>query len=95
LFSGSLRMNLDPMDEHTDNEIWQALEHAHMKEFVQCLPQKLEYNCGEGGQNLRYYCKVHVVVLLNISLQYTILLNNQNCNHVLNIGGAVVAVIIW
>lgn len=52
LFSGSLRMNLDPMDEHTDNEIWQALEHAHMKEFVQCLPQKLEYNCGEGGQNL-------------------------------------------
>ena len=55
LFSGSLRMNLDPMDEHTDNEIWKALEHAHMKEFVQCLPQKLEYNCGEGGQNLRYY----------------------------------------
>ncbi|KAK3097219.1 hypothetical protein FSP39_007607 [Pinctada imbricata] len=51
LFSGSLRMNLDPVDDYTDQELWTALEHAHLKSFVQGLPAKLEYDCGEGGQN--------------------------------------------
>ncbi|XP_063401135.1 multidrug resistance-associated protein 1-like [Mytilus trossulus] len=52
LFSGSLRMNIDPMDHHTDEQIWRALEHAHIKNFIQHLPSKLDYDCGEGGQNL-------------------------------------------
>nr|KAG5700435.1 hypothetical protein BaRGS_010348 [Batillaria attramentaria] len=34
LFSGSLRMNLDPFDQYTDEQIWRALEHAHLKKFV-------------------------------------------------------------
>lgn len=34
LFSGSLRMNLDPFDKHTDDEVWRALEQAHLKAFV-------------------------------------------------------------
>lgn len=34
LFSGSLRMNLDPFNKHTDSEVWTALEHAHLKSFV-------------------------------------------------------------
>lgn len=34
LFSGTLRMNLDPFDKHNDDEVWQALEHAHLKTFV-------------------------------------------------------------
>ena len=53
MFSGSLRMNLDPLEENKDTQIWKALEHAHLKEFIQNLPQNLEYDCGEGGQNLR------------------------------------------
>ncbi|XP_076114149.1 multidrug resistance-associated protein 1-like [Mytilus galloprovincialis] len=52
LFSGSLRMNIDPMEHHTDDQIWRALEHAHIKDFIQHLPSKLDYDCGEGGQNL-------------------------------------------
>ncbi|XP_071120825.1 multidrug resistance-associated protein 1-like isoform X2 [Mytilus edulis] len=52
LFSGSLRMNLDPMNEYKETDLWKALEHAHLKDFVQNLPQKLEYDCGEGGLNL-------------------------------------------
>ena len=54
LFAGSLRTNLDPLDKHTDTEIWKALDHAHLKDFVDKLPEKLAYECGEGGQNLRY-----------------------------------------
>lgn len=34
LFSGSLRMNLDPFGVYTDEEIWRSLEHAHLKSFV-------------------------------------------------------------
>ena len=53
LFSGSLRMNLDPFDKYSDAQLWNALEHAHLKAFVQSLPAQLNYECGEGGQNLR------------------------------------------
>ncbi len=53
LFSGSLRMNLDPFDKHRDDEIWTALEHAHLKSFVKTLPEELQHECAEGGENLR------------------------------------------
>ena len=48
-------MNLDPLGEYTDDALWQVLEHAHLKSFVESLPTGLEYECGEGGQNLRYF----------------------------------------
>jgi len=40
------------MKVHSDEAIYNALEHAHLKDFVTSLPDKLEYECGEGGQNL-------------------------------------------
>lgn len=46
-------MNLDPFERYTDEEIWQALEHSHLRDFVRGLPAGLSYECGEGGQNLR------------------------------------------
>ncbi|XP_076820993.1 multidrug resistance-associated protein 1-like isoform X2 [Clavelina lepadiformis] len=52
LFSGSLRLNLDPFDHYTDDELWDALEHSHLKNFVINLPNKLEHEVTEGGDNL-------------------------------------------
>ncbi|XP_059160756.1 multidrug resistance-associated protein 1-like [Physella acuta] len=52
IFSGTLRMNLDPFNTHTDAELWTAMEHAYLKTFVEGLPQGLAYECGEGGSNL-------------------------------------------
>ncbi|XP_063286386.1 multidrug resistance-associated protein 1-like [Pelobates fuscus] len=52
LFSGSLRMNLDPFEKYTDEEIWTALELAHLKNFISGLPNKLSHECSEGGENL-------------------------------------------
>ncbi|KAM9556805.1 multidrug resistance-associated protein 1 isoform 1-T1 [Guaruba guarouba] len=52
LFSGSLRMNLDPFDQHSDEDIWRSLELAHLKNFVSSLPDKLNHDCAEGGENL-------------------------------------------
>ncbi|XP_030343631.1 canalicular multispecific organic anion transporter 1 [Strigops habroptila] len=52
LFTGTLRMNLDPFDQYTDEEVWKALELAHLKTYVQDLPKGLFYVVSEGGENL-------------------------------------------
>ncbi|XP_047916408.1 ATP-binding cassette sub-family C member 2 [Anser cygnoides] len=52
LFTGTLRMNLDPFDQYTDEEVWKALELAHLKAYVQDLPERLQHVVSEGGENL-------------------------------------------
>uniref|UniRef100_A0A3Q1G5Y0 ATP binding cassette subfamily C member 3 n=1 Tax=Acanthochromis polyacanthus TaxID=80966 RepID=A0A3Q1G5Y0_9TELE len=52
LFSGTLRMNLDPFEKYTDEDVWKALEHSHLQKFVSNQPAKLELECSEGGENL-------------------------------------------
>uniref|UniRef100_A0AC34RFS3 ABC transporter domain-containing protein n=1 Tax=Panagrolaimus sp. JU765 TaxID=591449 RepID=A0AC34RFS3_9BILA len=52
LFSGSLKFNLDPFDKYTKDDIWNALELAHLKNFVSSLPDGLEYKITEGGENI-------------------------------------------
>ncbi|XVF51375.1 hypothetical protein PTKIN_Ptkin04bG0180100 [Pterospermum kingtungense] len=34
LFGGSVRYNLDPLDQHTDNEIWEVLEKCQLQDAV-------------------------------------------------------------
>ncbi|XP_050921529.1 multidrug resistance-associated protein 5 isoform X1 [Lates calcarifer] len=51
LFSGTLRFNLDPFDQYTEEQIWDALERSHMKECVSQLPLKLESEVVENGEN--------------------------------------------
>lgn len=52
LFTGSLRMNLDPFDEYADKELWDALEEASLKSMVRNLPQQLNEEVKESGANL-------------------------------------------
>ncbi|XP_044154090.1 ATP-binding cassette sub-family C member 2-like [Bufo gargarizans] len=52
LFSGTLRMNLDPFNQYTDEEVWKALELSHLKPYVEELQEKLFYEVSEGGENL-------------------------------------------
>ncbi|XP_064405659.1 multidrug resistance-associated protein 1-like [Halichondria panicea] len=52
LFSGTLRVNLDPFDTHTDQEVWSALESAHLSTFVSGLDKGLQHEVAEGGENL-------------------------------------------
>ncbi|KRZ56418.1 Multidrug resistance-associated protein 1 [Trichinella nativa] len=52
LFCGTLRINLDPYEAYSDQDIWRNLERAHLKAFVSSLPDKLEHMISEGGENL-------------------------------------------
>ncbi|NWU95688.1 MRP1 protein, partial [Upupa epops] len=52
LFSGSLRMNLDPLNQYTNADIWTALELTQLKNFVANLPDQLEHEYTDQGENL-------------------------------------------
>ena len=52
LFTGTLRLNLDPFEKHSDQQIWSALELAHLKPFVASLEAGLSHPVSEGGDNL-------------------------------------------
>ncbi|XP_076093492.1 ATP-binding cassette sub-family C member 3-like isoform X1 [Mytilus galloprovincialis] len=52
LFSDTLRVNLDPLGQFTDTEIWKALECAHLKDFAMNQTKQLMSELGEGGNNL-------------------------------------------
>ncbi|KAI4565331.1 hypothetical protein MJT46_009674 [Ovis ammon polii x Ovis aries] len=52
LFTGTMRENLDPFNEHTDNELWNALEEVQLKESIEGLPAKMNTELAESGLNL-------------------------------------------
>ena len=41
--------NIDPFEQYTDAQVWDALEKAQMKEALEKLPEKLDTAVGEGG----------------------------------------------
>ncbi|XP_070656066.1 ATP-binding cassette sub-family C member 4-like [Bos indicus] len=52
LFTGTMKENLDPFNEHTDNELWNALEEVQLKESIEGLPAKMNTELAESGLNL-------------------------------------------
>ncbi|XP_019631605.1 PREDICTED: multidrug resistance-associated protein 4-like [Branchiostoma belcheri] len=51
LFKSSLRQNLDPFSEHSDTELWAALEEVQLKQVVEKLPEGLDTGLVEFGAN--------------------------------------------
>ncbi len=52
LFAGSLRMNLDPFNQHSDQEVQTALQQAHLGDFLAAASGGLDFVVHEGGSNL-------------------------------------------
>ncbi|XP_061082797.1 multidrug resistance-associated protein 4 [Conger conger] len=51
LFTGSMRKNLDPFSQHTDEDLWNALDEVQLKGVVEELPGRLETELAESGSN--------------------------------------------
>ncbi|KAM6952830.1 ATP-binding cassette sub-family C member 5 isoform 1-T1 [Lycodopsis pacificus] len=51
LFIGTVRTNLDPWDQYSDCQIWEALEKTHVKEMISQLPHSLHSEVTENGEN--------------------------------------------
>ncbi|XP_077561249.1 multidrug resistance protein mrp-7-like isoform X2 [Haemaphysalis longicornis] len=52
LLRGTLRMNVDPSDSYSDDEVWKALGQAHLDHLANASPHKLLMEVGDGGTNL-------------------------------------------
>jgi ABC-type multidrug transport system fused ATPase/permease subunit len=51
LFTNTVRYNVDPFDEHTDDELWDALRLASLADYVRSLEGGLSHEVLEGGEN--------------------------------------------
>ncbi|CAH8466901.1 unnamed protein product [Schistosoma intercalatum] len=52
MFTGTVRMNMDPLGEKTDEAIWKALESIQLDKTVKNLGNGLDSLINEGGSNL-------------------------------------------
>jgi ATP-binding cassette subfamily C (CFTR/MRP) protein 1 len=65
-----LRTNLDPNNAYTDEQLWLALEQAHLKEFIKNQPSGLHFKISEGGDNLRQVTNKYSLSTLEINLSF-------------------------
>ncbi|XP_015781936.1 canalicular multispecific organic anion transporter 2 [Tetranychus urticae] len=52
LFAGTLRFNLDPFCQNSDNDIWSALSLVYLKDYFTKIGEDLDYNIDKDGANL-------------------------------------------
>ncbi|KAH6558767.1 hypothetical protein KP509_1Z046600 [Ceratopteris richardii] len=51
LFSGTVRFNLDPFEEQSDIDLWEALGRAHLKDVIKRKTLGLDTEVAENGEN--------------------------------------------
>lgn len=51
MFEGTVRGNLDPLEQHSDREVWEALEKCQLGDIVRGKEEKLDTAVVENGEN--------------------------------------------
>ncbi|XP_072760244.1 probable multidrug resistance-associated protein lethal(2)03659 isoform X3 [Anoplolepis gracilipes] len=70
LFSGSLRRNLDPFDQHSDAMLWQALQDVELKEIISEMAGGLNTKISDEGSNFsvgqrQLFCVARAIIKNN------------------------------
>lgn len=52
LFTGDIRFQLDPFNQYSDDQIWEALGQVNLSDTVKALPNGLQEGIAENGENL-------------------------------------------
>ncbi|XP_054155853.1 multidrug resistance-associated protein 1-like [Oppia nitens] len=52
LFSGTIRSNLDPFDQFSDDHLWTVLDKSHLKKFLAASDRGLDWSVAETGDNM-------------------------------------------
>ena len=47
MFSAVLRTKFDPFEQHSNEEVWKCLGHAHLRNYVASLPGRLQHMCND------------------------------------------------
>ncbi|WCJ21343.1 ABC transporter C family member 4 [Euphorbia peplus] len=51
LFEGTVRSNIDPIGQYSDEDIWKSLERCQLKDVVAAKPEKLDAPVADNGDN--------------------------------------------
>lgn len=67
LFIGTIRTNLDPFNQYSDNELWDALESVQLKDTVKEMKLGLSSEVQKGGSNFsvgqkQLFCLARAIV---------------------------------
>ncbi|XP_070021291.1 putative ABC transporter C family member 15 isoform X2 [Nicotiana sylvestris] len=68
LFQGTIRTNLDLLQQHSDHDIWEVLHKCHLAEIVKQDPRLLDAPVAEDGENLSVGQR-QIVCLARVLLQ--------------------------
>ncbi|KAM8892732.1 cystic fibrosis transmembrane conductance regulator isoform 1-T1 [Spinachia spinachia] len=52
ILTGTFRMNLDPHEGHSDEELWRVAEEVGLKSVIEQFPDKLDFQLEDGGNVL-------------------------------------------
>ncbi|XP_068572815.1 cystic fibrosis transmembrane conductance regulator isoform X2 [Cebidichthys violaceus] len=52
ILTGTFRMNLDPHERHSDEELWRVAEEVGLKSVIEQFPDKLDFQLEDGGNVL-------------------------------------------
>jgi ABC-type multidrug transport system fused ATPase/permease subunit len=82
LFEGTIRTNLDPLDNRTDEEVWRALRSVHLLDKIRNMPQQLEAMIIENGKGFSLGQRQLFCIARAILANCTILLIDEGTNAV-------------